>query len=72
MFSWKKAVFDERFVMHRLYSTRFAVVVSAVIMSLWFYYDMAVNEVYHWDIFIFLVVMAVAKISALLYYRFRH
>ncbi len=70
MFFWKRAALDERFVMHRLYSTRFAVVVSAVIMGLWFYYDMVVNEVYHWDIFIFLVVMAVAKLSAMLYYQF--
>lgn len=66
---FKKWMFDERFLMHRLYSTRLAAVVTAVLMGVWFEYELLVNDVYHWDIFTFLVVLAVTKAAALLYYR---
>jgi hypothetical protein len=66
---FKKWLFDERFVMHRLYSTRLATVVTAVLMGIWFEYELFVNEVYHWDIFAFLVILAVTKVGAMIYYR---
>jgi hypothetical protein len=66
---FKKWMFDERFLMHRLYSTRFAVVVTAVLMGIWFEYELLANGVYHWDIFAFLIVLAVSKVAAMIYYR---
>ncbi len=65
----KKWKFDERFLMHRLYSTRLAMVVTAVLMVIWFEYELFVNGVYHWDIFVFLIVLAITKIAAMIYYR---
>lgn len=66
---FKKWKLDERFVMHRLYSTRLATVVTAVLMGIWFEYELLAHEVYHWDIFAFLVVLAVTKVVAMAYYR---
>jgi hypothetical protein len=66
---FKKWMFDERFLMHRLYSTRLAAVVTAVFMGVWFEYELLVNGVYHWDIFAFLVLLAVTKVSAMIYYH---
>lgn len=63
---WK---LDERFLMHRLYSTRLAAVVTAVLMGVWFEYELFANGVYHWDIFVFLIVLAITKIAAMIYYR---
>ncbi|MCB9418723.1 MAG: hypothetical protein H6667_02885 [Ardenticatenaceae bacterium] len=63
---WK---LDERFLMHRLYSTRLAAVVTAVVMAIWFEYELLVNGVYHWDTLAFLIVLAVTKVGALIYYR---
>ncbi len=60
---------DERFVMHRLYSTRLATVVTAVLMGVWFEYELFANGVYHWDIFAFLIVLGVTKVAAMIYYR---
>jgi membrane protein YdbS with pleckstrin-like domain len=66
----KNAELDERFVMHRLYATRFAALVTAVFVGAWFFYELLVNDVIRQDFVIILVVMAVAKLLAMLYYRF--
>lgn len=65
-----KNLFDERFILHRLKATRFATVVTAVAMGAYINYEMFVNDTIHWDILYFLVIMAVAKILAAVYYRF--
>jgi hypothetical protein len=70
MMFWKKAALDERFVMHRLYSTRFAAMVTAVFVVVWFLYEQWVNDVLRTDLMLVLIVMAVAKLAAMLYYRF--
>ncbi len=66
---FKKWMFDERFLMHRLYSTRVAMVVTAVAMAAWFEFELITKELIHWDVFAFLIVMAVTKIAAMTYYR---
>ncbi len=67
---WKKSVMDERFVMHRLYSTRFAALATAVFVAGWFVYDAYVYDVVRQDLLLILAVTAVTKIAAMLYYRF--
>ena len=64
--NWK---FDERFLMHRLYSTRLAMVVTAVLMGIWFEYQLLVKGEHEWDIFAFLIVLAITKVAAMVYYR---
>ena len=66
---FKDWMFDERFLMHRLYSTRLAAVVTAVVMGVWFEYELLANDIYHWDIFVFLVILAVTKVTAMIYYH---
>jgi hypothetical protein len=61
---------DERFVMHRFKSTRLATLVGVVMMALWFNYELLVNDVWRFDLLIILGAMALAKVGALLYYRF--
>jgi hypothetical protein len=72
MMFWKNAEIDERFYMHRLYATRFAAIVTAVFVGAWFFYELLINEVIRQDFVLILVVMAVAKLCAMLYYRFRN
>ncbi len=60
---------DERFVMHRLYSTRLAALVGAVSLAVWFNVEMIRKDIYRWDLFIILCLMAVAKVGAMLYYK---
>ncbi len=69
MFLWKKDVLDERFAMHRLYATRLAAVVTAVFTGAWVLYDLLANQVERWDLLAILIVMAVAKVGAMAYYR---
>ena len=66
----KNTEIDERFYMHRLYATRFAAVVTAVFIGAWFFYALLINDVIRQDFVLILVVMAVAKLCAMLYYRF--
>lgn len=63
---------DERFVMHRYYSTRLAVTVGSVVAGVWIYYDYFFKDILLWELLIVLMVMAVTKIVAMLYYRLTH
>ncbi len=73
MMFWKNAdEIDERFHMHRLYATRFAAVITAVFVGILFFYELLLNEMIRQDYFAILLVMAIAKVLAMLYYRFRH
>ena len=60
---------DERFKMHRLYSTRFSAVVTIICIVLWFNYEYLVNNLLRWDLFIIIMVMAFSKLSAMTFYR---
>lgn len=60
---------DERFRMHRLYSTLFSAVITIICMGIWFNYEYFFNNVLRWDLFTFIMIMAISKISAMLYYR---
>ncbi len=63
------SLFDERFIMHRLKSTRFATVVTAVAMGAYAEYEIFVHHVIRWEIVIFLGILVVAKVGAMIYYR---
>ena len=60
---------DERFIMHRFKSTRFAVLVGTVLMFAIFTYHVVKNDVIRWDLFAVMLAMAVAKVAAIIYYR---
>jgi hypothetical protein len=60
---------DERFLMHRLKATSLASIVGAVAMGGWFMYSMIVLDERRYDLLAIMLVMAVTKLGALLYYR---
>ncbi|MBN2412442.1 hypothetical protein JXQ31_12195 [candidate division KSB1 bacterium] len=60
---------DERYKIHRLYSTRLAAMVTAVALGGWFLYLFYAKSVYRWDLFIIMCLMAVTKLGAMFYYR---
>jgi len=60
---------DERFKLHRLYSTRFSAVVTMVCIGIWFNYEYFINNFLRWDLFIIIMVMVLSKVGAMLYYR---
>ena len=60
---------DERFVMHRYYSTRIAMIVGMILLVGWFSYENFINGVLRWDLFIILMAIAVTKVLAMLYFR---
>lgn len=63
---------DERFIMHRYYSTRIAMAVGLVLMVGWFIYETLVHDVPRWDLFLILMAMALTKVSAMIYFRITH
>jgi hypothetical protein len=65
----KEGALDERLLMHRLKSTRVAVLVGTAVALGFFIYDAAVHFVIRWDIMIILASIAAAKLGAMLYYR---
>ncbi|MCP4357611.1 MAG: hypothetical protein GY796_06305 [Chloroflexi bacterium] len=65
---WKRS-FDERFVRHRLYATRFSAVVTAVFVAAWLLYEAIINDVVRQNLMLILIVLAVSKVAAMLYYR---
>jgi hypothetical protein len=63
---------DERFIMHRYYSTRIAMIVGMVLIVGWFIYEMMVNDVPRWDLFVIVLAIALTKVTAMIYYRITH
>jgi hypothetical protein len=64
-------VVDERFLMHRLRSTSLAGVAGGVLGGVLFLYQHWARRTTRWDLLAVLVVMAVVKVAAMLYYRSR-
>ena len=60
---------DERFKMHRLYSTRFAAIIGSIMIGSWFFFEYLSKQMVRWDMFTVLIAMAVSKIAAMRYYR---
>lgn len=60
---------DERFVTHRLKSTRFSVLVGTLVMFGIFNYHLIAHRVIRWDLFGVMLAMALAKVGAMIYLR---
>jgi hypothetical protein len=66
---FKKRDFDERFVMHRLRSTRLAMVVLIIMMGTWVNYEWFVNHTMRPDLLIMIGVTVLVKVGAMIYHR---
>ena len=62
---------DERFWQHRYKSTSHAAMVAALVTAALFFYQQFANGVIRFDYLAIMLAMAVTKIAAMLYYRFR-
>ncbi len=62
---------DERFIMHRLKSSRFALIVMVVITAVWIEYDLIINNQIRWDLIIILSASVIAKLVSMVYYRLK-
>jgi hypothetical protein len=60
---------DERFIMHRYYSSRLALVVGVVLIAIWFNYELLANDQLRVDLAIIAGAMALTKLGAMVYYR---
>jgi hypothetical protein len=65
-------VVDERFIMHRYISTRWAVIVGVVLMAIWVNYEFIINDILRIDLIIILLAMLVTKVAVMIYYRLTH
>lgn len=63
---------DERFIMHRYHSTRWAVIVGMVLMAAWVNYEYFVNHNLRIDLIVIMLVMAVTKVAAMVYLQRTH
>jgi hypothetical protein len=63
---------DERFIMHRYISTRWAVIVGVVLMAVWVNYEYIVNDTLRIDLLIIMLSMLVTKVMVMIYYRLTH
>ncbi|MGD2157816.1 MAG: hypothetical protein PVG14_15125 [Anaerolineales bacterium] len=60
---------DERFIMHRYYSTRWAIAVGLLMMGVWLLYEFYINGNLRMDLMVILGAMGLTKILAMFYYR---
>lgn len=61
---------DERFVLHRYKATRFAAVMTAVVMVGIFNYEYLARGILNKNMILLLSIMAGTKVAAMIYYRF--
>jgi len=67
-----KKMIDERFILHRLKSTSFALLVMIVAIGLYTYYELFFNSIVRKDLIIILSIGAISKVAAMVYYRLRN
>ena len=67
-----KKMIDERFILHRLKSTSFALMVMIVAIGLYIYYELFFNSIVRKDLIIILSIGAISKVAAMVYYRLRN
>jgi hypothetical protein len=60
---------DERFRMHRYYSSRFALTVGLILIVAWVFRDLIVLDEWRSDLLIIGAAMGAAKLIAMAYYR---
>ena len=60
---------DERFILHRFYSTRVSAIVGIVAIVTWFNYELLVNDLYRWDLAAIAGMMAASKLLVMPYLR---
>lgn len=60
---------DERFLLHRLRATRFALILGLITIGGWLFSEALVNDAIRWDYLIVIGVISAGKIGAMLYYR---
>ncbi len=65
-------VVDERFLMHRYISTRWAVIVGTILMAVWVNYEYLVNHTLRFDMVVILLAMVITKVAVMIYYRLTH
>jgi hypothetical protein len=63
---------DERFIMHRYYSSRLALAAGLVTLVAWFNYELIAHHHFRWDLVTIAGVMALTKLVAMIYYRSVH
>ena len=63
---------DERFIMHRYISTRWALLVGVVMMAVWVNYEYILNDTLRVDLLVILTAMLVTKVAVMVYYRKTH
>ena len=59
---------DEQSILHRYKATRFSVIVVLLIMLGMILYDQFVNDIFRYDLFLLILIMAVVKLIARFYY----
>ena len=60
---------DERFLIHQMKSMKLAIRVGAVLIGALLLYRLYVKGYFDWQLFAVVMVMAVVKVTALLYLR---
>jgi hypothetical protein len=60
---------DERFVAHRYYSSRLALIAGMILILAWFSYGLVEHDRIRWDFLIIAGVMALTKLAAMAYFR---
>ena len=62
---------DERFIIHRLRSSRFALIMTVFMMAVWFDYELLVNDQMRWDLLIILGASAIVKLGSMIFYQLK-
>jgi hypothetical protein len=60
---------DERFLIHRLRSTRLAAIVGVIVIGVLIIYELLVQGTLSWQMLIVISTMAIIKWSTMLYYQ---
>ncbi len=60
---------DERFIIHRLRATRLATIIGTILMGISIIYYFYADHIYRMDLIVIMVIMAITKWTAMIYYK---
>ena len=65
----RKSAADERFILHRLKSSRFGLFIGLAAIFVLVFYDMIVGDTVDWNLVIIVAAITAGKVGAMVYYR---
>jgi hypothetical protein len=72
MWLFSENKFDERYKLFDLKSNRFAIIMTDVVIGIYFLFELFAHGIFRWDLFGIIMLLAVFKTAARIYFKIKY